>query len=392
MLNGGAGADVLSGSSGFDRVDYSDLTAAVTVNLTAQTASGGHAQGDTLSSIEDATGSAYSDVLIGNTADNLLQGLGDYDFLTGGFCSDAPDGGSGVDLASYLTSNAGVTVNLNTGTGSGGDAAGDTLLAIEQVIGSLFNDVITGNADDNVVSANGGDDVLSGLGGTDTLLGGNGYDVLYGGDGDDTLDGGDQNDILTGGDGYDTLGGGDGVDTASYAGSDHWVWIDLYSAGGDNDTFTSIESVIGSAYEDVLLGDGGNNVLSGLAGIDQIGGQGGDDVLFGGDGGDALDGGEQNDILVGGAGADILTGGLGIDRASYATSAAGVTINLITEVHSGGDAAGDTLDGIEDLEGSQFADVFSGSTGDNLLLGLRGDDILIGFDGNDTQQKGRRRS
>jgi Ca2+-binding RTX toxin-like protein len=91
---------------------------------------------------------------------------------------------------------------------------------------------------------------------------------------------------------------------------------------------------------------------------------------------------------VGGAGADVLTGGLGIDRASYAASAAGVTINLITGVHSGGDAAGDTLDGIEDLEGSQFADVFSGSTGDNLLLGLRGDDILIGFDGNDTLKGG----
>ena len=342
-------------------------------------------------------------MITGNTAANLLQGLSGNDVLTGGSGADTMragwtifspaakarvDGGSGIDLPPISTSNAGVTVNLAAGTGSGGHAAGDKLSAIEQVIGSLFNDVITGNADDNLVLANGGDDVLSGLGGFDALQGGNGNDVLYGGDGDDTLDGGDQNDILTGGDGYDTLGGGNGIDTASYAGSDHWVWIDLYSGGGDNDTFTSIENVIGSAYEDVLLGDGGNNVLSGLGGIDLIGGQGGDDVLFGGEGGDALDGGEQNDILVGGAGADVLTGGLGIDRASYATSAAGVTVDLITGIHSGGDAAGDTLDGIEDVEGSQFADVLFGDAGDNQLLGLGENDILIGGAGADVLSGG----
>ncbi|WP_419737540.1 hypothetical protein [Pseudomonas sp. COR18] len=63
--------------------------------------------------------------------------------LDGGAGADVLNGGAGTDTASYANSTAGVTVNLVTGTGVGGDAQGDTLMGIESVVGSAFNDTLT---------------------------------------------------------------------------------------------------------------------------------------------------------------------------------------------------------------------------------------------------------
>src|SRR5262249_11205872 len=146
------------------------------------------------------------------------------DLISGDAGADEVNGGDGFDTASYQTAYAGVTVDLAAGTGSAGDAAGDQLISIEAVIGSRYDDVISGLDDplksDNLSGAEGNDqlvgraasDVLSGDDGDDLLVGGSGADSLFGGNGHDVLRGGAGNDLLVGGVGQDVLTGGTGKD------------------------------------------------------------------------------------------------------------------------------------------------------------------------------------
>jgi Ca2+-binding RTX toxin-like protein len=90
--------------------------------------------------------------------------------LIGGLGADRLDGGSGIDTVSYAASSAGVTVNLTTGLASGGDAAGDELISIENVIGSSAADVLTGNGVANVLNGGLGADTLSGGEGADVFI------------------------------------------------------------------------------------------------------------------------------------------------------------------------------------------------------------------------------
>jgi Ca2+-binding RTX toxin-like protein len=387
-LTGGAGGDALHGGAGFDTASYAGSTAAVMVNLLTGAASGGDAAGDTFTSIENLIGSAHADALTGNSGVNVLNGGrgndtlaggdgndtlhgGDHeDTLTGGAGGDALHGGAGIDTTIYAGSTTGVTINLATGAASGGSATGDTFTGLENLVGSAHADTLTGNA---------GNNALTGGAGNDTLAGGGGNDTLAGGDGGDTVDGGAGNDSLIGGAGEDALHGGTGVDAASYAGSTAGVTVNLTTgaaSGGHatGDTFTSIENLLGSAHGDTLTGSTGNNVLNGGAGSDRITGGAGDDSLAGAAG---------NDTLTGGAGGDALDGGAGIDVASYAGSAAGVTVNLATGAALGGHAAGDRFIGIENLIGSTHADTLTGNVGNNALFGGAGNDTLVAGDGND---------
>ena len=388
-LFGGAGSDTLNGGGGVDWVNYYMSAEGVTVDLTLsgrqQSTNNGDAAGDRLTSIENLVGSAYNDRLTGNEENNELYGWTGADELDGG-------GGSG-DTASYAESEAGVNVNLATGRGSDAvsgqrsEAHGDTLRNIENLTGSVHADTLTGNAVANV---------LKGYDGDDTLEGGEGNDVLSG-DGD--------NDTLIGGAGADELyGGGGSGDTASYAGSGAGVNVNLATGKGSDavsgqrseaheDTLTGIENLTGSAHADTLKGNAGANVLKGGDGRDDLYGDEGNDNLYGGDksdylhggrGNDLLEGGAGNDTLEGGAGADILRGGPGsYDRAAYTESEQGVTVNLTDGTARGGDAQGDTLIGIEDLEGSDEADVLTGNGVDNYLVGHDGDDTLKGEGGAD---------
>uniref|UniRef100_A0A2A4YYM0 Calcium-binding protein n=1 Tax=OCS116 cluster bacterium TaxID=2030921 RepID=A0A2A4YYM0_9PROT len=194
ILIGGAGADVLDGGSGVDIADYSTSTAAVTVNLTANSGIGGDAQGDTFASVEYITGSNYDDVLTGDAADNLI---------VGGKGADKIDGAAGDDSVSYKASNSKVIVDLALKTGVGGDAQGDVLYSIENVYGSQYNDIINGDVAANYISGENGDDIISGEGGNDTLTGDAGDDILNGNDGNDSLNGGTGNNQLNGGAGFD---------------------------------------------------------------------------------------------------------------------------------------------------------------------------------------------
>ena len=363
-LQGGPGADMLDGGEGFDQADYFLSDASVTVNLATGTVEGGHAEGDTLTGIEGVAGSfLHADHITGDDQNNVLLGFGGNDTLEGGAGSDYLEGGAGEDMiaggegpdwANYYSSDAGVTVNLATGTVEGGHAEGDTLTGIERVRGSFLHaDHITGDDQNNV---------LLGFGGNDTLEGGAGSDYLEGGAGEDMI------------------AGGEGPDWANYYSSDAGVTVNLATGtveGGhaEGDTLTGIERVRGSfLHADHITGDDQNNVLLGFGGNDTLEGGAGSDYLEGGAGEDMIAGGEGDDELEGGAGADTLDGGEDDDSADYGGSDAGVTVNLATGTGQGGDAEGDTLTGIENLIGSDHADLLIGNTARNLIMGGKGDD------------------
>ena len=177
------------------------------------------------------------DQLIGHGyGDRLFGEIGD-DELVSGAGANYLDGGDGYYTASYVNSNAAVSVNLLTGNASGGDADLDQLVRIESLTGSSYADVLVGNGGNNTLLGRDGDDRLSGGSGNDMLNGGAGNDTLEGDQGADTLFGGGDQDTLMGGDGWDFLfgqngddlleggagmdylDGGDGVDTASYVNS-----------------------------------------------------------------------------------------------------------------------------------------------------------------------------
>src|SRR5207244_2353911 len=111
-------------------------------------------------------------------------------------------------------------------------------------------------------------------------------------------DAGGANDFITPGPGDDTIKGGIGRDVVRFTGSGGPVTVDLVAGtatGEGSDTLQSVEDVVGSIYDDFLVGNGGGNRLSGSSGNDQIYGQNGNDTLSGGDGDDTLDGGSGID-------------------------------------------------------------------------------------------------
>lgn len=281
-------------------------------------------------------GSAVSDILDGTSAPNQMLGLDGDDTLKGSAAADVLDGGDGIDTADYSASAAAVTVNLASNVNSGGDAQGDTLFFIENLLGSAFADKLSGDGLANILSGGAGNDVLSG---------GDGDDSFYAGAGSDRID-----------------GGAGALDAVHYEDSLAAVTVDLARArgtGGDaqGDRFSNIEAVYGSVFNDTITGNASAN------------------RLYGNDG---------DDTLAGGLGADTLEGGAGSDAVSYLASRLAVTVNLASNANTGGDAEGDALAGIEQVIGSRFNDSLTGDAGANLLRGERGNDILNGGEGDDT--------
>ena len=139
-LNGGAGADRLDGGAGADWVSYQGSDAGVTVDLGNNTVSGGHGEGDVIANIENVLGSDYADLITGDNGANQLEGGKGNDVLRGGAGADRLDGGEGIDWVQYWSSDAGVTVNIEAGTGEGGHAEGDVIIGIEDVHGSPYRE------------------------------------------------------------------------------------------------------------------------------------------------------------------------------------------------------------------------------------------------------------
>ncbi|MEM9487559.1 MAG: calcium-binding protein, partial [Myxococcota bacterium] len=293
--------------------------------------------------LADVTGTDGNDLLIGTDIADTINGLGGRDTILGAGGPDAIDGGDGIDRASYDGGTMGVTVNLICGVGTGGDAEGDTLVNVENLRGSDFDDFLVGDSNRN---------------------------SIIGGPGNDDIRGGENRDTLEGGAGADAFRGGGDFDYVSYANSPSGVVANLVTGGtgGDatGDTFNGVESLRGSNFNDTLVGTSGNNQFLGAGGNDNINGGAGDD------------------FIIGGVGGDVLNGGNGIDWAIYSSSTAGVTVNLTSGAASGGEAAGDSLTSIENLRGSNFNDNLTGNSIPNVLIAAAGDDVMSGLGGDDS--------
>ncbi len=296
----------------------------------------------------------------------------------------------------------------------------------EAFSGAAPNFHILGNASDNVIIAQDGNDVLTGLGGNDTLNGFWGDDILNGGDGDDDLIGQIGNDMMIGGAGNNTINGGQGIDTVDYSEAPGAININMTAVAnqvhnqngyGGVDTLLAMENVIGTPFNDVILGNGDDNVFTGGAG---------DDNLNGGVGNDTLIAGTGNDVLIGGVGddtfqmdgnltaADSINGGDGNDVVELnGDYSAGVTFLATTmkfvekitlgagfsyslSLVDGNVAAGATLtidgsklgatdsltfNGFHELDGSYV--ILGGAGNDNITAGQMADTIDTGTGGTD---------
>jgi Ca2+-binding RTX toxin-like protein len=169
-------ANVLNGGRGSDTVSYETATSGVIVALGQYGFTLGGAQGDRLISIENLVGSQFSDTLIGDSGNNTING--------GAGGTDIMYGGSGIDTISYAGTTSGVTIDLNSLFGGGG-ASGDFIVEFENMIGTSFDDRLTGDRGNNRIEGGAGADTLNGDRGDDTLIAGSGADVLTGGRGRD---------------------------------------------------------------------------------------------------------------------------------------------------------------------------------------------------------------
>lgn len=200
------GNDIINGGSGWDVVDYywergEIQYLGIVVNLETGTVRDSYGDTDRLSNIEEVRGTGRSDELHGSTADERFDPSAGSDYV---------DGGGGRDTVCYRLDVfrygvIGIDADLMRGTVIDTNSYLDTLVSIENVIGSAWEDTIRGDNTSNILDGGNAGDLLNGRGRNDTLLGGDGGDTLFGGRGRDRLDGGTGDDVLRGGDGADTF-------------------------------------------------------------------------------------------------------------------------------------------------------------------------------------------
>lgn len=222
--------------------------------------------------------------LAGGAGDDSLSGGAGDDTFPRDAGADTLLGGGGSDTVDYSAVATAVTVSLDGNPGDGPAGENDNVQPdVENATGGSADDTLNGNDAANQLRGGAGNDSLSG-GGDD--------DRLTGDDGDDSLAADAGNDVLEGGAGADALIGGEGFDRAEYLSSAAGVRITLDTRAGDgapgeNDNVQT-EAVLGSPYDDVLVGDGGANLLQGGGGNDRILGGRGADALYGNHGDDIL--------------------------------------------------------------------------------------------------------
>lgn len=339
-------------------------------------------------------------------------GSGDDTLISGVGGADTFNGGTGIDTIDYRLAEAGVTVKINA-TGADGDRMTD----VENVVGSRFDDTLTGDSRANLLDGAGGADVLAGGLGNDTYIT----------DRSDTI-------IENAGEGSDTV-----VADFSY----------VLDANLENLTLAGMQAIsgTGNAANNVLIGNSAGNVLLGLEGNDVLDGRGGADRMEGGSGDDVyvvdyvldrvielagggndrieasvsialpdqvevllltgsagingsgnsldnmLTGNGAANILDGKAGADVMRGGGGddtyvVDNANDTVLeyfAGGVdTVRSSVDWTLGSEIENVTLTGAaRSATGNAWANTIIGSNGDNVLSGLDGADLLYGMSGND---------
>ena len=360
---GGKGADQIDGVAGINTASYEASESGVTVDLSNNVNNkGGDAEGDILLNISHLLGGAFADTLRGDAGVNRLDGGAGDDILDGGAGADLLIGGQGNNTASYGSSAEGLTIDLGNNTNNTGDAQGDVLQDISNLIGSAFADTIGGDAGANQLYGGAGDDNIMGGGGADRLLGAEGNDSLYG-DGEDILMGGLGDDHFYNSDGVNVVSyAGDALlndqVTVNYTGGSYIGHIDVVRAGSNDaeqDFFTGINNFIGGAGASDWFTLDATTIVSGTIDLSAgtfeaiyvygdgqsavaIGEMSAFENAAGGIGSLILIGNDQSNILKAGSyGNETLTGGGGSDTFSLANLF--YTDNNITdfEVDSGGD-------------------------------------------------------
>ena len=449
---GRAGNDRIDGKGGIDIVDYSYVAdpgtgLSVTMNasgtfIVALTV-GGVLETDTLINIEGIIGTGRDDTLTGDSLSNLLSGGGGNDSiiggagndtLSGGAGNDIFDGGDGNDIADYTAYAggaylngrlAGLSVELNGSTAVTARLGLSTFLAsyeldslvnIEGIVGTAYEDTISGDSRANALSGGAGNDSMFGGAGNDTLDGGTGLDtvdysfaasgisltlngasavtvtvgaevdtlrnieIFTTGSGNDTLTGDSNANILAGGLGNDVLDGGTGNDTLIGGVGDDTYYVNVSTDVITENANEGADAVVSTFTAYTLSGNLENLTYSGTGNFAGTG-NALDNVITGSSGNDTLDGSSGNDVLVGGAGNDLYV----VDNVSDVVTelADGGTDTLRTSLTS---VSLDTYANVENLSFRNAAGQATGigTSGDNVITGSSLGDSLVGMDGNDT--------
>ena len=421
-LSGGTGEDTLDGGEGYDRALYGESANTSGLNFDFRwiynnltvgsviTVRDEFGQNDQWSSIEAvhvigstqndnlhlsvgndiASGEEGNDFIVGWSGNDLLFGNAGNDHFRQGSGNDTVDGGEGWDHVDFWADSGdlpdlggyGVFVDLAKKIAMDSWGFSDSLVSIESVNGSQYADELIGDEVRNWLGGGDGDDLLSGMGGDDSMDGHNGNDIMFGGLGNDWFRGSSGNDEMHGADGWDWIDYWGEIGNSSEWGK-RGVFVDLANNTAiDNwgyvDTFSEIEAVSGSNFDDVILGDEKRNRLDGQKGDDRLEGGLGDDELVGGAGKDTLNGGD---------GSDWVSFWLDPNSADFNTMK-GVTLNL--SLGKAIDCWGneDVLISIECANGSSLSDSFTGDALNNNFSGHEGNDFLQGLGGNDNLNGG----
>lgn len=334
------------------------------------------------------TGTNSNDVVKGTTKQDTLIGLFGNDTLIGFSGDDSLEGGSGNDIYIYNSGDGFDTIldisgsdQINIGAGflstdmTTRVSGNNLMISLKGIDSILIQSQMTGSVVEKIRFSDGTTldlpvaiPSINGVSGNDNLLGTAANETLNGFAGDD---------VLNGGAGIDTMIGGLGNDTYVLENIGDIV-TELSNEGTDiiesSVTYTLSLNVENLTLTGVLIINGTGNDLN--------------NVLTGNSAANILNAGIGRDFIEGGAGADIIDGGIGWDSARYTSSESAVSINLETNVNTGGDAEGDILLNIEAVIGSNFNDILIGGNGNDYLVGGRGNDILIGGKGVDALNGG----
>ncbi|WP_099823396.1 Hint domain-containing protein [Oceaniglobus indicus] len=399
-------------------------------------------------------GGAGSDVLRGNEGNDTLQGDEGLNFLEGGagddvfIAGDGADsffGNTGLDTIDYSGSTGAVNVNLGTNELSGGAAGNDSINdSVEGIIGSDFDDTLTGGDGVNVFDGGAGNDAIT-TGVDDTVRGGSGddtftiapdqlagaqpgssgvIDIAGGEDGEtngDTLDlrglvsdpdaqitytnsdpaaGGGLTGTATLDDGTivnfteieNILGGGplpppppggpDGI-VSGTPGDD---LIDgAYTGDPDGDRIDNNDAILGpnpGSNDDIVEAGDGDDTVRAMLGNDSVEGGAGDDILDGGVGDDTLNDSSGSDTAIGGAGDDLID----VSGSDPAIDDPVVTIPGILEPDANPDDDRDSVDGgagNDTIRTGDDRDTINGGDGDDSIFAGIDDDLVYGGGGND---------
>ncbi len=351
--------------------------------------------------------------MFGGSGNDLLEGDGGVDAVWGGDGNDTLVGGEAID---FLWGESG-NDELH---GESGD---------DELHGGLGKDTLFGGEGADIIHGEAEEDELHGGSGNDTIIGDNGDDILHGDSGSDTFFAEEGNDTFDGGTGFET-----DIDRLDYSPVNFLfteVVLDENDAPmernlgmmalGDQikfglsgevytDTFTEIETLIGTQFSDIfknvdvdaVYGGSGNDFIN-QPDIGRnlfLAGEAGKDTIFGGSGDDLISGGADNDLLEGGAGKDTIDGGSGFDSVIYGRSETGVAVDLRGGLASSdgySDASIDSLISIEGVVGSDHADVLhtqdrkdgtystaQGGEGNDTIYGHGYRSKIYGNEGDDT--------